>query len=114
MIHKQCQLSGVVDNGFDFTRSGSHINFNVLGPGGSEVLQGAVEVGASGASGVLMNQGDPEPASQVDGYQLSRDGYNLHPYVGIPGVLGPGQARYACAFSAKVSVEAVRISGPIM
>merc|ERR1712070_54524 len=91
---------------FNFEYDKDQMKFSVLGPGGSEVLQGAVQMGNSGTT----NEGNA--GSGVNGTtHLPRDGYNLHPYVGIPGVLGPGQARYICAFSGKVSVMPVSVVG---
>merc|ERR1711862_431836 len=93
------QLAAIFD--FNYESDGT-IRFEVLGPGGSEIFQGAVKTQVPDDSNANEHSASGEPAQK-----LSRDGYNLLPYIGIPGVLGPGQAHYACAFSKSVSVVPV-------
>jgi hypothetical protein len=91
---------------FDFAYKSDGIRFSVLGPGGSEIFQGAVKAQTqvnSSSGEAIARQNDPQP---------SRDGYHMQPYVGIPGVLGAGQARYVCAFSKSISVIPVISSEP--
>jgi hypothetical protein len=91
---------------FKFEYGNDTIDFSILGPGGSEVLQGVVQLGTAGRDN---SSSDIKEMNKTK--KLPRDGYNVHPYIGIPGVLGPGQARFMCAFSAKVSVVSVNVLG---
>lgn len=92
---------------FDLLRAADHtVKFDVRGPDGAAVLSGAVQTAAPETSllGDLLSGPAPAPPGR---------GHSLQPFVGRPGVAGPGQARHICVFESGVTVNAARIAGPL-
>eukprot|EP00928_Gymnodinium_smaydae_P003297 TRINITY_DN11183_c0_g1_i2.p1 TRINITY_DN11183_c0_g1~~TRINITY_DN11183_c0_g1_i2.p1 ORF type:complete len:304 (+),score=62.12 TRINITY_DN11183_c0_g1_i2:264-1175(+) len=95
----------------------------VKGPGGEEVIKVAVEVPSALPSAPTRRSGDDEDVPDLDEEdpddegraKAAKDGYQLQPYVGAPGVLDAGvQVRHLCAFPSGVDVRPARLDGSIM
>lgn len=89
--------------------SGGSVEFSVLAPDGTEVLEGAVETAPPSSA-------DQDTAGAGSAFSMGRGpGYRMQLFVGSPGVLEakPSQGKHICAFPNDLDMSPTRIAEPL-
>jgi hypothetical protein len=87
------------------------LRVNIVGPDAEELLKGSFMVASAFPTAVASKP--TETAADMP-MPPAKDGYHMHPYVGIPGIIGVGGARHFCAFPSGISARPARVEGQLL